>query len=273
VVGYLSLDQIVCASGRFEGVPGGAAYYCAAGAVAAGGTVRLIAVAGADFPEAALAELRGLGVDTRGVERLNAPSRRSKLHDPTGSDRRLPHMRDAGWWEAARHFAPPIPGGSGIFVYTAMPTEILDRQLAARGPDDILIADTSPAYASREPDAILAVVPRLFAFAPSREETRVLFPGHSDDAALVALAERCGLVLQKRGADGMALKRRDGAIQSVGSSAGSVIDTTGAGDSAMGALAAAVARNAGDAEILALCSATAARIIAGVGIAGLRSVL
>jgi sugar/nucleoside kinase (ribokinase family) len=269
VVGYLSLDQLVCPAGKFNDVPGGAAYYCAAGAAAAGGAVRLIARAGADYPETALAALRQLGVDTGGVERVAAPSRRSRLHDPSGASRTLPHTSDPEWWEATRRFAPPVPDGDGSFVYTAMPADLLRVQLAARRPGDVRIVDTSPAYARISPAELLALVSMTEVFAPSREETRMLLPGLEDDAALAALAERTGLVLQKRGPDGLALLRRGQAILRAPSRASTVIDTTGAGDSVVGALAVALAAGADDAAILARCSEIAARTVAGVGIAGL----
>ncbi len=269
MVGYPSLDQIICPAGRFDDVPGGAACYCAAGAAAAGGAVRLVARAGADFPETALAALRRLGVATDGVERIDRPSRRSRLHDPSGANRTLAHIGDAAWWEATSHFAPPVPKGPGCFVYTAMPADPLRDQLAARRPDDRRIVDTSPAYAGTEAASLLSLLPMIDAFAPSREETRLLLPGLDDDAALTWLAARTGLVLQKRGPLGLALRRGDGPILRAPSLAAAVVDTTGAGDSVVGALAVGLAAGDDDAALLSRCSRVAARAVAGVGIAGL----
>ena len=269
VIGYLSLDQIICPAGRFENVPGGAAYYCAAGAAVAGASVRLVAKAGEDYPQVALDRLERLGVATQGVERVEGLSRRSRLHDPSGQDRTLPHISEEAWWEATRRLSPPVPNDSGIFVFTAMPPDLLKAQMDARNPDDILIADTSAAYAGTAGAMLLALVPRLYGFAPSREETRLLLPELSDDDALADLALRAPLVLQKRGPEGIALKRRNGDILREPSAATSIVDTTGAGDSVVGVLAAAIAARDGDRDLLRECARVAARTVAGVGIAGL----
>jgi sugar/nucleoside kinase (ribokinase family) len=269
IVGLLSLDHITCRSGTFENVPGGAAYYCAAAAAVAGARVRLVAKAGSDFPLDALRVIERLGVDTRSVERISAPSRRSRLHDPSGGDRSLPHVDDPAWWDALKCFAPPVPQGSGIFVYTAMPPDMLLEQFDARGRDDTLIVDTSPAYASRSGKELLALVPRFDCFAPSREETRLLLPGLDDDAALEELSRHVPIVAHKRGADGLALKRRGVKAIRAGSVAANVIDTTGAGDSVVGALAAGFSKKLDDPTILNRCSQIAALTVSAVGIDGL----
>jgi sugar/nucleoside kinase (ribokinase family) len=115
----------------------------------------------------------------------------------------------------------------------------------------------------------LAQVPRMFVFAPSREETRLLLPRLDDDAALAALAAQVPIAVHKRGADGLGLLRQGGTALLEATRALEIVDTTGAGDSVVGALAAGLAQGLPDLELLRLASKIAAMAIAGVGIAGL----
>jgi sugar/nucleoside kinase (ribokinase family) len=158
-----------------------------------------------------------------------------------------------------------------VAVLTAMPAADLARQLdvaTARGAR--VVADTSEIFARRERDGLLALAGRLDLFAPSREETRLLLPDLDDDGALAALARRCARVVQKRGADGLALRSAaHPAGLRVPARPGPVVDPTGAGDACVGALAAGLARGLDDAALLALGSEVAARAVAGVGPAGL----
>ena len=212
VVGYLALDDITCPAGHFTSVPGGAAYYCAAAAAAAGARVALVATAGADFPADALEQLEALGIALDAVRRDDGPSPRSRMVDPSGRDRTAPHHRDPTWWAAQRRLAPPVaPAGASAFVFNAMSAEVLAVQVAARRPADRIVLDTSVAFASAQTEAILAQIPHVHLFAPSREETRLLLPGLNDSAALAALAAQVPIAVQKRGADGLALQRLGGA--------------------------------------------------------------
>ena len=89
------------------------------------------------------------------------------------------------------------------------------------------------------------------------------------DEALARLSGMVPLVLQKRGASGLVLKRRGTEPLAQPTVATEIVDTTGAGDSVVGALAAGLSSGRTDRQILDLCSAVAARVIAGVGISGL----
>src|SRR5262245_45742035 len=55
---------------RFENVVGGSATYASL-AASCFAPVRIVAVVGDDFPEPLLADMRGRGIDTSGVERVN----------------------------------------------------------------------------------------------------------------------------------------------------------------------------------------------------------
>ncbi len=250
-------------------MPGGAAYYCAAATAAAGARVALVARAGRDFPAEALERLESLGVSVDHVIRDEGPSPRSRLVDPSGRDRESPHHRDPRWWEAQRRLSPPIaPPGSGVFVFNAMPAAALAAQIDARRPGETLVMDTGTAFLAAEGAAIAALIPRVTVFAPSREETRMLFPNQDDSAALADLSSRVAIAMQKRGPDGLALRRRGGPEISEPTQVANIVDTTGAGDSVIGGIAAGLAKNLSDVELLRLASRMAARSIGGIGISG-----
>ncbi|HEX2481458.1 MAG TPA: PfkB family carbohydrate kinase, partial [Methylomirabilota bacterium] len=101
-------------------------------------------------------------------------------------------------------------------------------------------------------------------------ETRLLLPGLDDEAALAALGGLCQRVVQKRGADGLALV--SGSHPSglrLPASLARVVDPTGAGDASVGALGAGLARGLDDPALLVLALEVAARALAGFGPEGL----
>lgn len=229
-----------------------------------------MARAGADFPAEALEELEALGVVIDHVVRDEGPSPRSRLVDPSGRARVSAHHRDPIWWEAQRRLAPPIaPAGAGVFVFNAMPAATLAAQISARRSGERLVMDTSAAFLAEERSAITAAIPKVTMFAPSREETRLLFPDQDDAHALEQLALRVAIAVQKRGPDGLALRRVAAPELCEATHVTEIIDTTGAGDSAIGGLAAGLARGLSDPELLRLASNIAARSIGGLGAAGL----
>ncbi len=276
VAGYLSLDTIVCPSGTFENVPGGAALYAALGAAAAGARVRLRAARCDDFPPVRLDALSSAGIDLDGLEPAAGATRRARLEDreatPARATRRAsPHHRDPEWWARTRALAPtPCLYPADAVVVTAMPVDCLVRHVeAARALGARVVADTSEAYASTEGAALLAVLPRIDLFAPSREEVRRLLPKLDDEAAQRALEARCPRVVQKRSADGMWWSSAGRAVHREPSRAREIVDSTGAGDAAVGALAAGLARGLPVPELLRGASRIAARAAGMVGPLGL----
>ena len=276
VSGYLSLDTIVCPSGTHEDVPGGAALYAALGARAAGARVRIRAALCDDFPRAALDTLSSLGIDLDGLEPAPGTTRRGRLEDPEATHERAsrrvsPHHRDPAWWARTRELVPtPCRRGADAVVLTAMPVGSLVRHVeAARARGIRVVADTSEAFAATEGEALLAALPRIDLFAPSREEVRLLLPGLDDEAAQRALDARCPQVVQKRGPDGMWWSSAGCPVRREPSRAREIADSTGAGDAAVGALAAGLARGIPVVDLLREASEIAARAADQVGAIGL----
>ena len=276
VAGYLSLDTIVCPYGTFEDVPGGAALYAALGAREAGARVRLRAALCEDFPALWLDALASAGIDLEGLEPAPGTTRRARLEDREASHTRAtrrasPHHRDPAWWARTRALAPtPCRSPADVVVVTAMPVDCLVHHVeTACALGARVVADTSEAYAAAEGEALLAALPRLDLFAPSREEVRLLLPGLDDEAAQRALDARCPQVVQKRGPDGMWWSSAGLPVYHEPSHVREIADSTGAGDAAVGALAAGLARGVPAAEILREASAIAACAAGMVGPLGL----
>lgn len=242
IVGYLSIDRIDTPLRQHDSVPGGAALYAALGARAAGAAVILHAAAGEDFEQHWLDALGRLGVGIANVVRRPGPTRRARLAHAADGMRRSEY--DAQWWARTIALAPSLPervAPEDIVVLGPMPASVAAAAIE-RAAGTRVVADTSEAFASREPDALRALVPRLAVFAPSREETRLLVPRVDDDRAALALAADGCMIMQKRGPEGVVLVAGANAPPlRLPAPLVDVIDPTGAGDATVGALAAGLA--------------------------------
>ncbi|MFQ3622052.1 MAG: carbohydrate kinase family protein [Acetobacteraceae bacterium] len=265
VVGYLSIDRIATASAQAETVPGGAALYCALGAHSAGALVSLVASAGADWPQAWTDALAARGIDVSGVLRRPGPTRRAVVHYTADWRRHSLHHGEVSWWERTDALVPPEPPrATAADTIVACPMraarlrELLDRFGGAR-----VVADTSEAFARHEPAALRALLSAISVFAPSREETCLLSPGADPGRALASLGT---VVVEKRGADGLAVYRSSKTPPLlVTAPTVAMVEPTGAGDATVGALAAALAR--GEDVVTAARSAVlvGARCVTGPG--------
>ncbi|WAC26087.1 carbohydrate kinase family protein [Ancylobacter sp. SL191] len=249
VIGYLSIDTVTQGEGNPRVMPGGAGLYAALGAAHVGAHVDLCASIGPDFPASWIAALESMGVGTSHLVRREHPSRQTRIGHAADGRRGSRHYDDPAWWEASRLHAPVPPDDLSAYrvvVACPMPAERLGSLLDhARRAGVAVVADTNEVFAATEGEAIREMLPALDVFAPSREETRLLVSGLSDDAAARDLAGRGRdgtkgpVVMQKRGADGLFIV--DGPEHGewhLPAPPVDVTDPTGAGDATVGAFAA-----------------------------------
>jgi ribokinase len=251
-MGYLSLDRVTQADGTSREQPGGAALYAALGARAAGAEVELLVAIGGDWPAAWLQEMVRHGIGIAACERRDGPTRRARIAHARGGTRHSAHHDDALWWERTQALAPPMPpllAPDDVLLLAPMPPRHAMAALDAAGPVRA-VADTSEAFLRQDPAALRALLPRLSVFAPSREETDVL--GEASGCAVV----------EKRGADGLFLHDPP---QRFAPPPVVVLDTTGAGDATVGAIAAGLAAGRSLAATLPSAVAIGARCVTGHG--------
>jgi ribokinase len=267
VYGYLSIDTIEVGGRRHEGVPGGGALYAALGARAAGASPAIVAAVGEDYPSAWLAAIGAAGIDTSRVEHRAGPTRRARLAHRSDGQRRSPHHAEWLWRERSDALAPgPSPIAADAAVICPMPLAAAETIRAAAS--GLAVADTSEAFAAEDPEGWRRFAAALTVFAPSREETRLLCPGLDDDEAMAHLAAGGAAVVQKRGAEGLAL-HADGIVLRIASPEVRAVDPTGAGDATVGAIAARLAL--GD-DLPAACRVAVnigARAVSALGAAAL----
>ena len=274
VVGYLSIDTLETSGGRFENVPGGAALYAALGVRHAGAKAVVLAAVGEDYPMQWLEAMAQIGIDVSGVERRAGPTRTAALHYSDDGTRVSTNHGQTTWWQRTLALAPPPPGDLAdldALVACPMPINTLSALVRQAWPRNLpVVADTSEAFVAEGSAQLLELVERLAAFAPSREETRRMWPGLSDDAAAQALAARGVHVLQKRGAMGAWAVTGGGKVGTqIPAPSAVVVDATGAGDATVGALAAHLCRGADFLVAATAALATGALAVSGIGPAAL----
>lgn len=269
VVGYLSIDTVTDTAGRSRRMPGGACLYAGLGARHAGAEVTLAASVGADYPGFWIEALSLAGLDLTHLSRKSALSRHADIRHFADGRRVSTHYRDPEWWVSCAEHAPEWPnglGGAGMAVAGPMPVSRLCRLVEdARDQGVPVVADTSEAFARADPGGILQLVPALHVFAPSREETRLLYPGMADEDAARRLSSMGPSVVQKLGADGLRVVRPNGEILHLPSLAAEIVDPTGAGDATVGALAAGLLAGLDIADAARAALATAALAVSGEG--------
>jgi len=275
VVGYLSMDTVQLPGAQPVQVPGGAALYAALGARHAGAQAVISAAVGEDFPRQWLESLARLGIDVSGVQQRPGATRTSRLNYDAAGGRESPHHHEAGWWERTIAMAPAPSGAAAAACDGVVACPMAASALAAllrwsRQHALPVVADTSDAFVERDRDGLLRLVNQLQVFAPSREETRSLWPELGDDAAAQALAALGVNVVQKRGSQGaVAVSAHDVALVRLAAPQTRVVDTTGAGDATVGALAAMLAQGVSFLDAARAALHTGALATTGMGPAAL----
>ncbi len=274
VVGYLSMDTLQLPGARPVHAPGGGALYAALGVRHAGAHAAITAAVGEDYPQEWLDALTMLGIDVACVERRAGATRQSRLNYVAGGERESPHHHEADWWERTLALAP-VPSHAAAACDRVLACPMSADSLAAllhwsQQHALPVVADTSSAFVEHDKGSLLSLVDQLAVFAPSVEETRSLWPDLDDDAAALALASRGVDVLQKRGAQGaVAVRAHDVTVVRLAPPHAQVVDTTGAGDATVGALAAMLAQGVSFIDAARAALRTGALATTGMGPAAL----
>jgi sugar/nucleoside kinase (ribokinase family) len=270
VVGYLSIDTVTDTAGRSRRMPGGACLYAGLGARHAGADVALAASVGADYPGYWIEALASAGLDLTHLSRKSALSRHADIRHFADGRRVSTHYRDPEWWVSSAEHAPEWPAdlsNFGMIVAGPMPVRQLARLVEdARGQGVSVVADTSEAFTRADPGGILQLIPALGVFAPSREETRLLYPGMGDEDAARRLSSMGPAVVQKLGADGLRVVSPGGReVLHLPALAAEIVDPTGAGDATVGALAAGLLAGLDIADAARAALAAGALAVSGEG--------
>jgi ribokinase len=242
----------------FTTVPGGKGLNQAVAAARAGGDVGFLGAVGRDaFGEQLRRCLRDDGVDTHGLEEVDAPTGTAHIAVLDGGENAIVVVSGANAAITAldEHAQRRIENARYLVAQLERPIELIGEAfVVARGLGIQTVL--TPAPVQPIDHALLQLVDIL---VPNAQEACELAGVADETEAAIALSRTAGLVVMTRGARG-ALVARDGAVVSeVPAREVEAVDTTGAGDTFAGVL---VARLAAGADLdAALEAATAAASI------------
>lgn len=269
VVGNLTIDDVVLPDGTtLMGRLGGNSVHAAAAAVTGGASVVLVARRGDDFPDGALHRLAEAGVDVDHLVGVAGPTVRNwVIYEPDGRRHwvyRTPPGRSAEVAPVPADVVPALGAGIAVVHVAAMPiahAEAVVQEVRRSAPGALVTLDTHESWADESADQVLALARSVDLFEPSLEELETLTGTDGPIDGIRALAAGgVRRVVVKAGDDGAYLLT-DAGIVHLPASAIDVVDTTGAGDSFCGGVAAGLARGLDPVAAVAL-----GVVIAGVAI-------
>lgn len=273
VVGNLTIDDVVHPDGRtFMATLGGNSVHTASAVLACGVGVSLVTRRGEDFPADALDVLAGAGADLRWIVEVPGPTVRNwVIYESDGRRRwvyRTPEGRSAQVAPQGADVAPALANPAAVVHVAAMPLENAEAVVRAarrHAPGALVTLDTHEAWAAQAPDRVLRLARSVDLFEPSLEELQTLTSTTAPADGLRALAT-AGLrrAVVKAGGDG-AYVLEAGSIVHVPALAVPAVDTTGAGDSFCGGLAAGLATRLGTVAAVGLGVAAAGIAIGSTG--------
>lgn len=278
VVGSVNVDLVVRAErlprpgetvlgGRFETHDGGKGANQAVAAARAGATVAMIGAVGSDdHGRRALAALETEGIDLPGMRRLDDQPTGVALIavGPRGENQIVVAPGANGAFELDDADRDAIASASVLVTNHEIPAAVVvDALRTAHAAGVTAILNPAPARAlSAE---VLALGPIL---TPNEHELVVAIGNDDTDAALEELSSRhAGPIVVTQGPAGALLVTRAGRERFPGRSVAEVVDTTGAGDTFNGVLAAWLATGATISDSIRAANVAASL---SIGVAGAR---
>lgn len=252
VVGNLTIDDVVLPDGQTSiGSLGGGAIHAALGARLWSVPVGLVTRRGEDFAQSHLTRLTELGVDTSGVVDIPGPTVRNwVLYGDDGSRTwvyRTPVERSL---EVAVQPAD-IPNSwlrevpAPVVHIAPMPllaAQAIVKRVREDCPLAVIVMDTHEDWVRDYREQLIELARAVDVFIPSRDELADLV-GYDEPerAAKQLIGAGVHAVVVKLGADGAYTSTAAGASEHVDAYAVEMLDTTGAGDSFCGGVAAGLA--------------------------------
>jgi sugar/nucleoside kinase (ribokinase family)/fructoselysine-6-P-deglycase FrlB-like protein len=273
VVGNLTIDDVVLADGSTRMASlGGNSVHTATAVLVNGAAASLVARKGEDFPDSALDQLAGAGVDLTSVRAVPGPTVRNWVIYEADGRRRWLYRTDPGRsGEVAPtpdDVAPGLVERADVVHVAAMPlpnAEQLVKAIRERNHGVMILLDTHEDWVTGYEPRLLELARQVDVFVPSIEELAPLTGVPDPAAACYALAGH-GVrnAVVKVGSDG-AFVLHDGRVNHVPAATVEAADTTGAGDAFCGGLAAALAQGKALPHAARLGCATAAAAITSSG--------
>jgi len=237
IVGSIALDSVETPFGKVDNAIGGAGVYAATSA-SLFAPVRLVGVIGDDFPQEALDDLAGRGVDLGGVVKV-----------PGGKTFRWAGSYEYAMAEAQTHdtqlnvfgeFNPVLPEGWGdtryVFLANILPS-VQSAVLDQVGGACFVMCDTMNLWIQTTRDDLLKVLARVdLALMNDAEVRQLTGTPNLAKAALQILDLGPKYVVIKKGEYGASLISREGHFSLPCYPLSTVVDPTGAGDSFAGGL-------------------------------------
>jgi sugar/nucleoside kinase (ribokinase family)/fructoselysine-6-P-deglycase FrlB-like protein len=273
VVGNLTIDDVVLPDGStLMATLGGNSVHTASATTACGARAVLVARRGEDFPAEAFEQLTAAGADTTHVVDVLGPTVRNwVIYEPDGRRHwvyRTPPSRSAQVAPLPADVVPALARGAAVVHVAAMPignAEAVVREVRRIAPSALITLDTHEGWANESGDRLLDLARSVDLFEPSLEELQDLTGMTGAIAGLRELAaEGVRRAVVKAGADG-AFLLTDAGIVHVPAGQPQVVDTTGAGDSFCGGVAAGLARGLDPSTAVALGVVTAGIAIGASG--------
>ncbi len=231
VVGSVAFDSLETPAGKASRVVGGAATYFSV-AASFFTDVRLVAVVGQDFGDAAMRVFSGRRIDLTGLQRVPGETFRWKGvygQDLNSRETIYTHLN------VFADFNPTIPEAYRdtpfLFLGNIQPQlqiQVLDQVRAPR----LVAADTMNFWIEGAPDALREVIRRVDVLMINDAEARQL-SGETNLVRAMRVIRAMGpaTLVIKRGEHGVLMTRADGAFFTApGMPLDDVVDPTGAGD-------------------------------------------